>query len=164
MWHFSASVNCRPVQKKKRKIRLRLGSWCTYFPRVNCLIISLRHIFDDISIILSRVEYSKKEKLKKRILLKWSLRGSYLAIWSLPLTNVKWHSDPWPTVTSQLIRLFTNFMTLIPSLSFTELWVVSMEHLQRVWLASKERLPFRTPVSVPFLGLACVPIVKSRFL
>ena len=30
----------------------------------------------------------------------WSIRGSCWAIWSNPLTNVKWHSDPWPTVTS----------------------------------------------------------------
>ena len=59
------------------------------------------------------------------------------------------HSDPWPTVASQPIRLSTNFMTFIPSLTFTELRVVSMEHLQRVWLASRERLPFRTPGSVP---------------
>ena len=42
----------------------------------------------------------------------WSIRGSYSAIWSIRLTNVKWHSDPWPTVTSQPIRLSTNFMTL----------------------------------------------------
>ena len=46
----------------------------------------------------------------------------------------------------------TNFMTFIPSLTSTELWVVSMEHLQRVWLASRERLPFRTPGSVPHFG------------
>ena len=46
--------------------------------------------------------------------------GSYSAIWSIPLTNVKWHSDPWPTVTSRPIRLSTNFMTLIPSLTFTD--------------------------------------------
>ena len=46
----------------------------------------------------------------------WSLRGYYSAIWSLPLTNTKWHSDPWQTVTSQPIRLSTNFITLIPSL------------------------------------------------
>ena len=26
----------------------------------------------------------------------WSIRGSYSAIWSLPLTNVKWHSDHLP--------------------------------------------------------------------
>ena len=32
------------------------------------------------------------------------------------------------------------------------LWVVSMEHLQRVWHASRERLPFRTPGSVPYCG------------
>ena len=82
----------------------------------------------------------------------WSIRGSCWAIWNNPLTNVKWHSDPWPTVTSPPIRLSTNFMTFIPSLIFTELWVVSMEHLQRVWLASRERLPFRTPGSVPHFG------------
>ena len=42
----------------------------------------------------------------------------------------KWHSDPRPeTVTFQLIRLFTKFETLIPSLTFTELRVVSMEQL-----------------------------------
>ena len=55
-------------------------------------------------------------------------------------------------------------MTFIPILTFTELWVVSMEHMQRVWLASRERLPFRTPGSVPHLGLANVPIVETKFL
>ena len=46
-----------------------------------------------------------------------------------------------------------------------ELWVVSMEHLQRAWHASRERLPCRTPGSVPlFLGVACAPIVETRFL
>ena len=55
-------------------------------------------------------------------------------------------------------------MTFIPSLTFTELWVVSMEHLQRVWLASRERLPLRTPGSVPlFGGLACALIVETSF-
>ena len=41
-----------------------------------------------------------------------------------------------------------------------------MEHLQWMWHASRERLPFRTPGSVPppFLGLACAPIVETRFL
>ena len=37
-------------------------------------------------------------------------------------------------------------------LTFTELRVVSMEHFQRVWHASRERLPFRTPGSVPHFG------------
>ena len=67
-------------------------------------------------------------------------------------------------MTSLPIRLSTNFMTFIPSLTFTELWVVSMEHLQRVWLASRERLPLRTPGSVPFYGgLACALIVETSF-
>ena len=53
------------------------------------------------------------------------------------------------TVTSRPIRLSTNFRTLIPTLIFTELWVVSMEHLQWVWHANRKRLPFQTPGSVP---------------
>ena len=39
-----------------------------------------------------------------------------------------------------------------------------MEHSQRVLHASRKRLPFRTPGSVPFLGLACALIVETRFL
>ena len=39
-----------------------------------------------------------------------------------------------------------------------------MEHMQRMWLASRERLPFRTPGSVPHLGLANAPIVETKFL
>ena len=39
-----------------------------------------------------------------------------------------------------------------------------MEHSQRVWHASRECLPFRTPGSVPILGLANAPIVETKFL
>ena len=82
----------------------------------------------------------------------WSIRGTYSVIWSLPPANVKFHSDPWPTVTSQPIRLSNNFITLIPSLNLTKLWVVSMEYLQWVWHASRERVQLQTSGSVPFLG------------
>ena len=51
-------------------------------------------------------------------------------------------------------------MTVIPSLTFTELWVVSMEHLQRVWLANRERLPFRTPGSVPLFDLLVLQLLR----
>ena len=63
----------------------------------------------------------------------WSIRGSYQTIWSLPLTNYKWNSAARPitVTTSQPIRLFINFMTFISSLTFTELWMVSIEHFQR---------------------------------
>ena len=51
----------------------------------------------------------------------WSIRGSYSAIWSLPLINDECYSGPWPVaLTSQPIRLTTNFMTFIPTLTFTE--------------------------------------------
>ena len=52
-------------------------------------------------------------------------------------------------VAPQLIWLYTNFMTLLPKLTFAELRVVSMEHLQRVSRAIRERLPFRTPGFAP---------------
>ena len=51
-------------------------------------------------------------------------------------------------------QTFHQFHDLDTELDLHRLWVVSMEHLQRVWHASRERLPLRTPGSVPFLG-AC---------
>ena len=48
----------------------------------------------------------------------------------------------------------------IPGLTLTELRVVSMEHLQRVWLASKERLPFRTLVPSPFGDLLMLQLLR----
>ena len=57
-------------------------------------------------------------------------------------------------MTSKPIRLFTNFMTLIPNSTFLKLLVVSMEHLKGVWHASRERLPCRITWFHPFLRLA----------
>ena len=54
------------------------------------------------------------------------------------------------------------FYDLDTSLTFTELKMVSMEYSQRVWHASRERLAFRTPGSVPLF--ACALIVEARFL
>ena len=67
--------------------------------------------------------------------------------WFRPLFGACIYSDCW----DQFSRLYTELMT-IPSLTFTELIEVSMEHLRRVWHASRERLPFRTPGSVPHFG------------
>ena len=55
-------------------------------------------------------------------------------------------------------------MTFIPSLTFAELWVVSMEHLQRVRHAIWEPLPLRTPGSVCFLeGLHMLWLLRLVF-
>ena len=61
-------------------------------------------------------------------------------------------------------QTFHQFHDLDTELDLHRLWVVSMEHLQRVWQSSRERLPFRTPGSVPILGLANAPIVETKFL
>ena len=45
-------------------------------------------------------------------------------------------------------------MSLIPILTLTELRLVSMEHLQRVWHAGRERISFRIHSSVPLLGMS----------
>ena len=78
-----------------------------------------------------------------------------------PPTNVKWHSDHWPTVTSQPIRLSTNVITLIPTLTFIELWVVSMEHLQRMCMpAGNAYISWFRPF---FEGIAFALIVETSF-
>ena len=82
----------------------------------------------------------------------WSIRGSCWAVWGDPLAGVGWHSGPWPAVASLPVGLSANFMTFVPGLASTGLWVVSMGRLRRVWLAGGGRLPIRTPGSVPHFG------------
>ena len=60
----------------------------------------------------------------------------------------------------QFSRLYTELMT-VPNLILTELREVSMEHLRRVWHASRERLLPPTPGPVP-LGLAYVLLVETN--
>ena len=68
-----------------------------------------------------------------------------------------------PTLDQQLLPNRSDFPPILwPSLTFTKLWVVSKDHLQRVRHASRERLPFLVQSS--FLGHACAPIVETRFL
>ena len=108
----------------------------------------------DFPVSYSNRDTSTLEMVIQKIL--WSIRGSYSVIWKLPLTNVKCHSDPRPATANSIpIRLLTNFITMIPNLTFTELRVVSMEHLQGMWHASWDRLPFQTSGSVPFGTYLC---------
>ena len=94
----------------------------------------------------------------------WSIWESYSAIWSIPLTNVKWHSDPWPTVTSQPIRLSTNFMTLIPSLTFTDYEWFPWSICNGCGMPAGNAYPSGHLVPSPILGLANAPIVETKFL
>ena len=79
-------------------------------------------------------------------------------------TNVKWHSDPWPTVTSQPIWLSTNLMTLIPSLTSTYYewfpWIIC----NGCGIPAGNAYPSGHLVPSPIVGLACAPIVETRFL
>ena len=96
----------------------------------------------------------------------WSIQRSYSAIWSLPLTNVKWLFDPRLIVTSQPIRLSTNFMTLIPSLSFTELWVVFMKNFATGVACQQGTLtiPGSVPLFWDLLVLQCLKPYSSPCL
>ena len=58
----------------------------------------------------------------------WSIRGSYSAIWSLPLTNIEWH---WPLISYsgfQTDQTFNQFHDFDTELDLPKLRVVSMEH------------------------------------
>ena len=79
--------------------------------------------------------------------------------WSIPLTNVKWHSDPWPTVTSQPIRLSTNFMTLIPSLTFTDYEWFPWSICNGCGMPAGNAYPSGHLVPSLIVGLSCAPIV-----
>ena len=54
-------------------------------------------------------------------------------------------------------------MTLLPILTFTELRLVPLELMQRVWHASRKSLTFHAPGSVSLLGLAYAQIVDTTF-
>ena len=87
-----------------------------------------------------------------------------LAIWSLPLTNVKWHSGPWPTVTSQPIRLSTNLMTLNRVWPSTNYEWFPWSICNGCGMPAGNAYLSGHLVPSPFLGLACAPIVETRFL
>ena len=55
----------------------------------------------------------------------------------------------------------TGGQTLYRTRPFTEFWVVSIEHLRRVWHADRGRLLLRKPGPVP-LGLAYVLLVETN--
>ena len=90
-------------------------------------------------------------------------------IWSLPLANVMWHSAARPfTVTSKPIRLFTNSMTFIPSLTFTELRVVLLFSWSicigcGIPAGNFKTLTLPDTWFQPFLGFAYAPIVDISF-
>ena len=77
---------------------------------------------------------------------------------------VRWHSDPWPTVTSQPIRLSTNFLTLIPSLTFTDYEWFPWSSCNGCGMPAGNAYPSGHLVPSPILGLANAPIVETKFL
>ena len=79
----------------------------------------------------------------------------YMTFW--PLIS---YSDS-PTDWTFHITNFPFLSTLLPILTFTDLRVFSMEILQWVWHASRERLPLRTPCIAPFWGLAYALIIET---
>ena len=91
-------------------------------------------------------------------------RREKFPIYGIPLTNVKWHSDPWPTVTSQPIRLSTNFMTLITSLTFTDYEWFPWSICNGCGMPAGNAYPSGHLVPSPILGLANAPIVETKFL
>ena len=64
---------------------------------------------------------------------------------------------------SQPIRIYTNFMILIPKLAFFERRGFHGIFAMGVYLASKKRLLYRIPGSVPFLGLVYALIIETIF-
>ena len=67
-------------------------------------------------------------------------------------------------MTSQPIRLSTNFMTLIPSLTFTDYEWFPWSLCNGCGMPAGNAYPSGHLVPSPIVGLACAPIVETRFL
>ena len=67
-------------------------------------------------------------------------------------------------MTSQPIRLSTNFMTLIPSLTFTDHEWFPWSICNGCGMPAGNAYPSGHLVPSPIVGLACAPIVETRFL
>ena len=67
-------------------------------------------------------------------------------------------------VTSQPIRLSNNFVTLIPSLTFTDYEWFPWSICKGYGMPAGNAYPSRHLVPSPIVGLACSPIVETRFL
>ena len=67
-------------------------------------------------------------------------------------------------MTSQPIRLSTNFMTLIPSLTFTDYECFPWSICNGCGMPAGNAYPSGHLVPSPIVGLACAPIVETRFL
>ena len=57
-------------------------------------------------------------------------------------------------------QTFQQFYDIYTELDLHRLWVVSMEHLQRVWHASRDTYPSGHLVPSPIVGLACAPLLR----
>ena len=98
-----------------------------------------------------------KERLKSSLRKLYGRCGGLIKQYEVSLSqmlnDILW-PDPiqWQPPTDQ---------TLYRTWPFTEFWVVSIEHLRRVWHADRGRLLLRTPGPVP-LWLAYVVLVETN--
>ena len=91
-------------------------------------------------------------------------KGDLIQHYEVSLSRMfKWHSDPWPTVTSLPIRLSTNFMTMIPSLTFTD-YEFPWSICNGCDMPAGNAYPSGHLVPSPILGLANAPIVWDQIL
>ena len=98
-----------------------------------------------------------KERLKSSLRKFYGRYGDLIKQYEVSLTqmlnDILWPDHiQWQPPTDQ---------TLYRTRPFTEFWVVSIEHLRRVWHADRGRLLLRTPGPFP-LGLAYVLLVETN--
>ena len=97
-----------------------------------------------------------KERLKSSLRKCYGRYGDLIKQYEVPLsqmlTDILWPGHiQWQPPTDQ---------TLYRTRPFTEFWVVSIEHLRRVWHADRGHLLLRTPGPVPF-GICKCSIVET---
>ena len=92
-----------------------------------------------------------KERLKSSLRKFYGRYGDLIVSLSQMLNDILWPDHIQPPTDQTLYR----------TRPLTEIWVVSIEHLRRVWHADRGRLLLRTPGPVP-LGLAYILLVETN--
>ena len=98
-----------------------------------------------------------KERLKSSLRKFYGRYGDLIKQYEVSLSQML-NDIPW---TDHIQWQPSSDQTLYRMRPFTEFWVVSIEHLRRLWHADRGRLLLRTPGPVP-LGLAYVLLVETN--
>ena len=146
---LSSNIPTSPAYSVFISQLIRYAGACSSY---GCFILRAMRLYNKL-LEQGYVKERLKSSLRKFYCRYGDLIKQYEVSLSQMLNHILWPDHiRWQPPTDQ---------TLYRTQPFTEFWVVSIEHLRRVWHADRGRLLLRTPGPVP-LGLAYVLLVETN--